>query len=227
MVIYPCENTNRQPPTKTPPKEDDATKQQRMRKVYATLKKQFPNPKSELRFKSAYTCLVAVILSAQATDKSVNIATPPLFEVADTPSKMVALGEAGLLPFIKSIGLFRAKAKNIVRTSKILLEKYGGEVPLTKEDLLTLPGVGQKTASVVQNVWFNIPTIAVDTHIFRVAHRLHLSAGKTPEAVQRELESITPTECKSDAHHCLLLFGRYICTARNPKCDACPFAILN
>ena len=179
------------------------------------------NPRTELRFKTPFTLLVAVVLSAQATDKSVNKATDKLYAVADTPRAMLKLGESGLIPFIAAIGLFRTKAKNVIRLSQILVEQYGGEVPLNREALQGLPGVGRKTASVVLNELDIEPAIAVDTHVFRVAHRLKLSRGKTPDQVEADLMAITPEPYRTRAHHWLILHGRYTCVARKPKCEAC------
>jgi endonuclease-3 len=184
------------------------------------------DPRTELSFKSPFTLLVAVALSAQATDKSVNKATEKLFAVADTPQAMLALGEAGLIPFIASIGLYRTKAKNVVALSRILIERYGGKVPLEREALQSLPGVGRKTASVVLNELDIGPAIAVDTHVFRVAHRLKLSSGKTPDQVEHDLMAIIPQSFLTRAHHWLILHGRYVCVARRPKCEICPIADL-
>jgi endonuclease-3 len=183
-----------------------------------------PAPHTELRFKNPFTLLVAVVLSAQATDVSVNKAGAKLFAVADTPQTMLALGEAGLTPMIASIGLFRTKARNVIRLSQILIEQYGGEVPLRREALQALPGVGRKTASVVLNELDVEPAIAVDTHVFRVAHRLKLSAGKTPDQVEQDLMAITPGPYLTRAHHWLILHGRYTCLARKPKCGVCAVA---
>jgi endonuclease-3 len=185
-----------------------------------------PDPRTELRFKTPFTLLVAVVLSAQATDKSVNKATDRLYAVADTPRKIIKLGESGLIPFIASIGLYRTKAKNVVRLSQILVEQYGGEVPLNREALQALPGVGRKTASVVLNELDIEPAIAVDTHVFRVAHRLKLSRGKTPDQVEQDLMAITPQPYLTRAHHWLILHGRYTCVARRPRCEACLVADL-
>jgi endonuclease III len=184
------------------------------------------DPRTELRFQSPFTLVVAVALSAQATDKQVNKATEKLFAVADTPQKTLALGEAGLIPFIASIGLYRTKAKNVIALSRILIEQYGGETPLNREALQSLPGVGRKTASVVLNELDIEPAIAVDTHVFRVAHRLKLSAGKTPDQVEHDLMAIVPKPYLTRAHHWLILHGRYICVARRPRCEACPVADL-
>ena len=183
-------------------------------------------PRTELVHASPYTLLVAVVLSAQATDVSVNKATEKLYAVADTPAAMVALGEAGVTPFISSIGLYRTKARNVIALSRILLDQYGGEVPLNREALQALPGVGRTTASVVLNELDVEPAIAVDTHVFRVAHRLKLSQGKTPDQVEADLMKIVPSERRTRAHHWLILHGRYVCVARKPKCGECLIADL-
>jgi endonuclease-3 len=183
-------------------------------------------PKSELRHVDPYTLLVAVVLSAQATDAGVNKATPALFAAADTPQKMAALGEKRVRDFIKTIGLFRTKAKNVVALSKKLVEEHGGQVPRTREALEALPGVGRKTANVVLNVAFGEPTIAVDTHIFRVGNRTGLATGNTPFEVESKLDRIVPGKYKQYAHHWLILHGRYICVARRPLCEKCPIADL-
>jgi endonuclease-3 len=180
-----------------------------------------PIPKTELEYINPYTLLVAVVLSAQATDVSVNKATEPLFEIADTPEKMVALGEARLKGFIKTIGLFNTKAKNVIALSRILIDQHGGTVPRDREALEALPGVGRKTANVVLNVAFGEPTIAVDTHIFRVGNRTGLAKGKTPRAVEDKLVKIVPKRYLQHAHHWLILHGRHVCIARKPKCYAC------
>jgi endonuclease III len=179
-------------------------------------------PRTELEYINPYTLLVAVVLSAQATDVSVNKATEPLFKIVDTPKKMVALGEARLKEFIKTIGLFNTKAKNVIALSQTLGEKYGGAVPKTREELEALPGVGRKTANVVLNVAFGEPTIAVDTHIFRVGNRTGLAPGKTPREVEDKLVKVVPRKYMLHAHHWLILHGRYICVARKPKCPECP-----
>lgn len=178
-------------------------------------------PKGELEHRNAFTLLVAVALSAQATDAGVNKATRALFRVADTPEKMLALGEEGLIEHIKTIGLFRQKAKNVMRLSQILAEQYGGEVPSSRAALMTLPGVGRKTANVVLNMWFHFPAQAVDTHVFRVANRTGIAAGRDVLAVERAIEDNVPAEFQRHAHHWLILHGRYICVARKPKCGAC------
>ncbi len=180
-----------------------------------------PAPETELRYHNHFTLLVAVVLSAQATDVSVNRATPALFAIADTPEKMAALGEEQLGAFVRTIGLWRAKAKNVIALSKQLIEDHGGEVPASREALERLPGVGRKTANVVCNVAFGQPTIAVDTHIFRVANRTGLAPGKTPLKVEKGLEKITPPEFLHAAHHWLILHGRYVCKARKPECWRC------
>ena len=179
------------------------------------------DPRTELAFRNPFTLLVAVALSAQATDKQVNKATAPLFEIADNPADMLALGEAGLTRYIASIGLFRTKAKNVINLSRILIEQHGGQVPLEREALMALPGVGRKTASVVLNELDIEPAIAVDTHVYRVSHRLKLSAGKTPDQVEADLMRIVPDPYKTRAHHWLILPGRYVCVARRPKCEEC------
>jgi endonuclease-3 len=188
---------------------------------FSRLHKQCPEPKTELAYKNPYTLLVAVVLSAQATDQGVNKATETLFKVADAPAKMVALGEKGLIEYIKTIGLFRNKAKNVIALSKALLETHDGKVPKDRESLEALPGVGRKTANVVLNVAFGEPTIAVDTHIFRVANRTGLAPGKNPREVEDALEKIVPAKYLQHAHHWLILHGRYTCIARAPKCPQC------
>ena len=192
------------------------------RAIYERLRSLNPHPKSELEYSSPYQLLVAVVLSAQATDKSVNLATRTLFKVAPTPSKMVALGEVLLIDHIRTIGLFRTKAKNVITLSQRLLEQHGGEVPRDRDALQALPGVGRKTANVVLNVAFGAPTIAVDTHIFRVANRTGIAPGLDVESVEQRLEKFTPDEFRKDAHHWLILHGRYICKARTPECWRCP-----
>jgi endonuclease-3 len=191
---------------------------------YRRLRELNPEPTTELKSVNPYTLLVAVVLSAQATDVGVNKATGPLFKVVDTPAKMLALGEAGLKDHIKTIGLFNAKAKNVIALSKILVEEHAGHVPRTREALEKLPGVGRKTANVVLNVAFGEPTIAVDTHIFRVGNRTGLAPGKTPRHVEDKLENVTPAEFKRHAHHWLILHGRYVCKARKPDCWRCAVA---
>ena len=188
---------------------------------FARLKKQNPNPKTELEYKNPYTLLVAVALSAQATDKSVNKATTPLFKTIDTPEKMVALGETKLADAIKTIGLYRGKARNVIALSRLLIEKHGGQVPEDRAALEELPGVGRKTANVVLNVAFAEPTIAVDTHIFRVSNRTGLAPGKNVLEVELSLEKRVPEKYRLHAHHWLILHGRYTCVARKPLCPTC------
>jgi len=198
----------------------------RIAEIFARFSAATADPRTELRFNSPYTLVVAVALSAQATDVSVNKATDKLFAVADTPAKMLALGEAGLIPYIASIGLFRTKARNVIALSRIVQEQYGGEAPLNREALQSLPGVGRKTASVVLNELDIEPAIAVDTHVFRVAHRLKLSASKTPDQVEQDLMAVVPEPYLTRAHHWLILHGRYVCVARKPKCGDCRVADL-
>ncbi len=183
-----------------------------------------PNPRCELDYKNAFTLLVAVVLSAQSTDKGVNKATKALFEIANTPQKMAALGLEELKNYIKTIGLYNNKAKNIIALSQTLVEKYQGEVPADREALENLPGVGRKTANVVLNVWFDQPTLAVDTHVMRISHRLGFSNGKTPLAIEQDLLKVLPPEYVKNANHWLVLFGRYVCKAQKPDCANCPIA---
>ncbi len=192
--------------------------------IMERLKKANPNPKSELEYVNPYTLLVAVVLSAQATDKSVNLATGPLFKVADTPQKMLELGEQGLIPYIKSIGLYRAKAAHIIKLSRQLIENFDSKVPDDRDKLMTLAGVGRKTANVVLNVIFHKPTMPVDTHLLRICPKIGLAEGTTPEQVEQSLLERIPAKYLQDAHHWLLLHGRYVCTARNPKCNECIIA---
>jgi endonuclease III len=196
------------------------------RAIFVRLQEGNPAPRTELRYASPFELLVAVILSAQATDKSVNKATANLFRVANTPAAILALGVAGITPYIKSIGLYNSKAKNIIATCQALLTQHAGHVPNTREALEQLPGVGRKTANVVMNTAFGEPTIAVDTHIFRVANRTGLAPGKTVRAVEDKLLKFVPPEFLKDAHHWLILHGRYVCTARNPTCPRCTIADL-
>ena len=185
-----------------------------------------PEPKGELHYVNPFTLLVAVVLSAQATDRGVNLATRPLFAVADSPDKMLALGEDRIRDFVRTIGLFNTKAKNVVALSRILVEQHGGAVPASLEALQVLPGVGAKTASVVLNIAFGVPRIAVDTHIFRVSNRIPLVVGATPDRVQAGLEAIVPEPYRLHAHHWLILHGRYTCKARKPECPRCRIAEL-
>ncbi|MFC5302821.1 endonuclease III [Azospira restricta] len=193
---------------------------------FARLHAANPAPTTELEYGSPFQLLIAVILSAQATDVSVNKATKQLFADAPTPAAMAALGEERLADYIKTIGLYRTKAKNVVATCRILVANHGGEVPATREALEALPGVGRKTANVVLNTAFGEPTIAVDTHIFRVANRTGLAPGRTPLAVEQKLLKAVPAPYRRDAHHWLILHGRYICTARRPHCERCPLVDL-
>jgi len=193
---------------------------------FARLSAKTPEPVTELNYTNVYTLLVAVVLSAQATDVGVNKATDPLFQIADTPKKMLALGEEGLKSYIRTIGLFNNKAKNVIALSQKLLEEHGGEVPRNRTALEALPGVGRKTANVVLNNYWGEPTIAVDTHLFRVANRTGMAPGKTPLAVELALEARVPNHYKRHAHHWLILHGRYTCKARKPACFQCPVADL-
>jgi endonuclease-3 len=198
----------------------------RIQEIFDRFAAAVDHPKTELVYDSPFTLLVAVALSAQATDVSVNKATAKLFAVADTPAKMAALGVEGLEPYIKTIGLYRTKAKNVIALSNILLDQHDGQVPLNREALQALPGVGRKTASVVLNELDIEPAIAVDTHVFRVAHRLKLAEGSTPDKVEAELMAIVPKPYLTRAHHWLILHGRYVCVARRPKCEICLIADL-
>ncbi len=197
-------------------------KKENITAFFKTLQKNNPTPQGELNYVNPYTLLVAVVLSAQATDKGVNKATGPLFKKIDTPQKMLKLGEDGLKEYIKTIGLYNGKAKNIIALSDILVREYNGDIPQTREELVKLPGVGRKTANVVLNIAFGQETIAVDTHIFRISNRTGLAPGKTVEQVEDKLEKIVPKEFRRHAHHWLILHGRYICKARNPLCAECP-----
>jgi endonuclease-3 len=194
--------------------------------IFDRLAESCPEPKTELAFTNPYTLLVAVVLSAQATDAGVNRATRTLFAAADTPAKMLALGEEGVRRHIRSLGLFNTKARNVIALSALLLERHGGEVPRERKALEALPGVGRKTANVVLNEAFGEPTLAVDTHVFRVARRLGLSDGKTPQAVEQDLLALVPAAHARAAHHLLILHGRYLCKARSPQCWRCPLADL-
>ncbi len=196
------------------------------RQIFERLRAANPQPTTELEYAGPFQLMVAVVLSAQATDKSVNLATRKLFAVADTAEKILALGEGGLAEYIKSIGLFRSKARHLIQTCRLLLERHGGTVPAERESLEALPGVGRKTANVILNTAFGHPTLAVDTHIFRVANRTGLAPGKTPLDVERKLLRLVPREFLHDAHHWLILHGRYVCRARKPLCGQCPIADL-
>lgn len=213
--------------TKSPKNEKvagSAYTRDEIEEIFRRFSLQRPNPKSDLIYSTPFTLLVAVVLSAQATDSSVNKATRQLFSIADTPQKMVALGQEGIANYIRTIGLWRAKAKNVYELCKILDEKYNGKVPNTREALMALPGVGRKTANVVLNIAFNQPTIAVDTHIFRFCNRTELAPGKTPEEVEKKLVRIIPPKYLNHAHHWLILHGRYVCKARKPDCFHCIIA---
>ncbi len=203
-----------------------AAKARRIVEIFERFEAADPHPRGELVHTNLYTLLVAVVLSAQATDVGVNKATAALFAIADTPSKMLALGEERLRDHIKTIGLFRAKAKNVIALSKLLIERHGGAVPRDRAALEALPGVGRKTANVVLNIGFGEPVIAVDTHIFRVSNRLPLAEGKSVEAVETGLEKLVPDRFKLHAHHWLILHGRYVCKARKPLCGSCRIADL-
>ncbi|WP_417726542.1 endonuclease III [Roseovarius sp.] len=192
-----------------------------MREIFARFQAAEPEPKGELEHVNAYTLVVAVALSAQATDVGVNRATRDLFKIADTPGKMLALGEEGLIQHIKTIGLYRNKAKNVIKLSRILVDDYGGEVPNSRAALESLPGVGRKTANVVLNIWWHYPSQAVDTHIFRVGNRSGICPGRDVVAVERAIEDHVPVDFQNHAHHWLILHGRYTCKARKPACGAC------
>jgi endonuclease-3 len=194
--------------------------------IFARLARANPAPTTELGYRTPFELLVAVVLSAQATDKSVNRATPRLFAVADTPQKMRALGVEGLIPYIQAIGLFRSKAKHLIEACRLLVDRHGGAVPESREALEQLPGVGRKTANVILNTAFGHPTIAVDTHIFRVANRTGIAPGRNPLEVERRLLKFVPERYRKDAHHWLILHGRYVCKARKPDCPVCPISDL-
>ncbi len=214
----------RAPGRAKPPKKAASPKRWGEREVveaFSRFEKASPHPKGELEHVNHFTLLVAVVLSAQATDAGVNKATRALFAVADTPEKMAALGEEKLRDYIKTIGLYKGKAKNVIALSKMLIEQHGSRVPRTREELQALPGAGRKTANVVLNIAFGEPTLAVDTHVFRVSNRTGLAPGKNPLEVELELERVIPARFKTHAHHWLILHGRYTCLARNPKCPTC------
>ena len=193
-----------------------------MHAIFARFQALEPEPKGELHHVNAYTLVVAVALSAQATDAGVNKATGPLFALADTPQKMLGLGEDALIQHIRTIGLFRTKARNVMRLSQILVDDFGGEVPSSRAALISLPGVGRKTANVVLNMWFGQPSQAVDTHIFRLGNRSGIAPGRDVDVVERAIEDHVPAEYQMHAHHWMILHGRYICVARKPKCGICP-----
>ena len=194
---------------------------EKRRKFFERLRSANPNPTTELAYRTPFELLVSVVLSAQATDRSVNAATAKLYPVANTPQALLALGMSGLIGYIKTIGLYRSKAKHIIETSRLLIERHGGEVPQSREALEALPGVGRKTANVILNTAFGHPTIAVDTHIFRVANRTGLAPGEDVREVEDKLMKLVPEEFRKDAHHWLILHGRYVCKARKPDCPAC------
>ena len=208
------------------PRERSIVNGAKRRSIFSRLREANPAPRTELHYQTPFELLVAVILSAQATDKSVNKATATLFRAANTPAAMLALGIRGITPYIKSIGLYNSKAKHIIATCRALLTQHAGEVPNTREALERLPGVGRKTANVVLNTAFGASTIAVDTHIFRIANRTGLAPGTTVRAVEDKLAKLVPQEFLKDAHHWLILHGRYVCTARNPACARCNIADL-
>lgn len=210
---------------KTPSNKTDDLKVLSKDKVillFERFKEKNPKPTTELIAPNNYTLLVSVVLSAQATDKNVNKATESLYKKVDTPEKMLELGEEGLIEYIKSIGLYRAKAKNVIALSKLLVENFNSSLPRTREDLMSLPGVGRKTANVILNVVYGEKTMPVDTHLLRISPRIGLSFGTNPETIEKDLLKIIPDEYMEHAHHWLILHGRYICTARNPKCEDCP-----
>jgi endonuclease III len=213
-------------PRPRPKRPATAYSDEEIHEMFRRFSVQRPEPRGELESVNAFTLLVAVVLSAQATDVGVNKATRPLFAVADTPEKMLALGEEKVGEYIRTIGLWRNKAKNVIALSKALIEEHGGEVPAEREALVKLPGVGRKTANVVLNVAFGQPTMAVDTHIFRLGNRLGLAPGKTPEEVEEELLRVIPQQYLRHAHHWLILHGRYVCKARRPECQVCVIADL-
>jgi endonuclease-3 len=222
-AVAPATKRSSRAPAKSPSRAGREKKPDpaRIAEIFRRFEAANPNPRGELEYKNPFTLLVAVVLSAQATDVGVNKATGPLFALADTPQKMLALGEEKLAEMIRTIGLFRTKAKNVIALSKKLIEEFNGKVPQSREALESLPGVGRKTANVVLNIAFGMPTIAVDTHIFRVSNRVPLAKGKTPFEVERGLEEIVPETYKLHAHHWLILHGRYICKALRPECPRC------
>lgn len=195
--------------------------QEEIKEVFERFKKENPNPTSELKWTNSFTLLVSVVLSAQATDKSVNKATESLYKIADTPQKILSLGEDNLISYIKSIGLYKSKAKHIIELSKMLISEFDSKIPDNLEDLIKLPGVGRKTANVVLNVLFNKPTMPVDTHLLRISPKIGLAKGSTPLEIEKSLCARIPQEYMNHAHHWLILHGRYICTARNPHCENC------
>lgn len=195
--------------------------QEEIKEIFERFKKENPNPTSELKWTNSFTLLVSVVLSAQATDKSVNKATESLYKIADTPQKILSLGEVNLISYIKSIGLYKSKAKHIIELSKMLISEFDSKIPDNLEDLIKLPGVGRKTANVVLNVLFNKPTMPVDTHLLRISPKIGLAQGSTPLEIEKSLCARIPQEYMNHAHHWLILHGRYVCTARNPHCENC------
>lgn len=195
--------------------------QEEIKEIFERFKKENPNPTSELKWTNSFTLLVSVVLSAQATDKSVNKATESLYKIADTPQKILSLGEDNLISYIKSIGLYKSKAKHIIELSKMLISEFDSKIPDNLEDLIKLPGVGRKTANVVLNVLFNKPTMPVDTHLLRISPKIGLAQGSTPLEIEKSLCARIPQEYMNHAHHWLILHGRYVCTARNPNCENC------
>lgn len=195
--------------------------QEEIKEVFERFKKENPNPTSELKWTNSFTLLVSVVLSAQATDKSVNKATESLYKIADTPQKILSLGEDNLISYIKSIGLYKSKAKHIIELSKMLISEFDSKIPDNLEDLIKLPGVGRKTANVVLNVLFNKPTMPVDTHLLRISPKIGLAQGSTPLEIEKSLCARIPQKYMNHAHHWLILHGRYVCTARNPHCENC------
>ena len=195
--------------------------QEEIKEIFERFKKENPNPTSELKWTNSFTILVSVVLSAQATDKSVNKATESLYKIADTPQKILSLGEDNLISYIKSIGLYKSKAKHIIELSKMLISEFDSKIPDNLEDLIKLPGVGRKTANVVLNVLFNKPTMPVDTHLLRISPKIGLAQGSTPLEIEKSLCARIPQEYMNHAHHWLILHGRYVCTARNPHCENC------
>jgi len=226
MPAKPILKPVRRKPAAKRPKRVSPAERERIVEIFTRFEALEGNPSTELEYSNPYTLVTAVALSAQATDKSVNKATRVLFAEADTPARMLDLGEARLTELIKTIGLYRTKAKNVMATARILTEQHGGQVPLRREALEALPGVGRKTASVVLNELGVEPAIAVDTHVFRVSHRLGLSKATTPDAVERDLMAVIPDPWRTRAHHWLILHGRYTCVARRPRCEVCPVADL-
>ena len=209
-----------------PKRYKPAYSREEMEEIFRRFSVQRPEPKGELEHVNPFTLVVAVALSAQATDAGVNKATRALFKVADTPQKMLALGEEGVTQYIRTIGLYRNKAKNVIALSRMLIEEFGGEVPKTREELVRLPGVGRKTANVVMSMAFGIPTLAVDTHVFRLGNRLLMAPGKTPDEVEQQFLRVIPEQYLFHAHHWLILHGRYTCKARRPECERCIIADL-